>query len=365
MNRIDLRSYQEIIQSGLKAALFLILFSMFTPSIFYVGIVSLSVSVIGTFISIYLTKRLLPNLSISLSYFKTKAVKELLSSGIWVSFNQLSVILLTGLDLLLANIYFGAAKAGEYSIAQTVPIFLVFLISMIVGVFVPPIASRFADNDIAGLVREVNFSSKVLSVLISVPISGFIVFGDEFYRLWVPGENAGYLHLLSIIMMGPYLINGSINVLFNVNTILNKVKLPSIMLFVSGVLNVVLVLILIKFTDLGLLAIPISSSTLSVIRNIIFTPIYPAKCLGIKWNTFYSLIIRNILTTTILVCLFSLIKGFIHFNQWLDFTLAVIGCGMIGYITSLITTLNKRKFKKLKNLMASRLLRKKKLQETM
>ena len=167
MNRIDLRSYQEIIQSGLKAALFLILFSMFTPSIFYVGIVSLSVSVIGTFISIYLTKRLLPNLSISLSYFKTKAVKELLSSGIWVSFNQLSVILLTGLDLLLANIYFGAAKAGEYSIAQTVPIFLVFLISMIVGVFVPPIASRFADNDIAGLVREVNFSSKVLSVLIS------------------------------------------------------------------------------------------------------------------------------------------------------------------------------------------------------
>ena len=52
---------------------------MFTPSIFYVGIVSLSVSVIGTFISIYLTKRLLPNLSISLSYFKTKAVKELLN----------------------------------------------------------------------------------------------------------------------------------------------------------------------------------------------------------------------------------------------------------------------------------------------
>ena len=98
------------------------------------------------------------------------------------------MILLTGLDLLLANIYFGAAKAGEYSIAQTVPIFLVFLISMIVGVFVPPIASRFADNDIAGLVREVNFSSKVLSVLISVPISGFIVFGDEFYRLWVQGK---------------------------------------------------------------------------------------------------------------------------------------------------------------------------------
>ncbi|WP_019241437.1 MULTISPECIES: lipopolysaccharide biosynthesis protein [Bacillus] len=364
MNRIDLRSYQDIIQSGLKAALFLILFTLFTPSIFYVGIVSLSVCLIGTCMAIYLTKRLLPKLSISFSYFKMKAVMELLSSGLWVSINQLSVILLTGLDLLLANMFFGAAVAGEYSIAQTVPMFLVFLISMLVGVFVPPLASRYAENDIDGLVREVHFSSKVLSLLISVPISGFIVFGDEFYRLWVPGENADYLHLLSVIMMGPYLINGSINILFNVNTILNKVKLPSIMLLVSGGLNVALLFILLNFTDLGLIAIPISSSIISVIRNIIFTPIYPAICLGIKWNTFYSLLLRNIITTIIIVCLYSLIKSVISFDQWLEFALTVIACGILGYITSLSTTLNKNDFNKFKKLVETKLLRKKNLQQT-
>ena len=113
-----------------------------------------------------------------------------------------------------------------------------------------------------------------------------------------------------------------------------------------------------------MLAIPISSSTLSVIRNLIFTPIYPARCLGVKWNTFYGLILRNLLTMTILVCLFSLIKSFIHFDQWLDFTLAAIGCGMIGYIISLITTLNSREFMKFKKLIALKLLRKKNLQET-
>ena len=125
---------------------------------------------------------------------------ELFSSGIWNSFNQLSVILLTGLDLLLANLFLGAAKAGEYSIAQTVPLFVGSLIGMLVGVFVPPLAAHYAKNDINGLVREINFSGKVLGVLISVPISGFIVFGDDFYRLWVPGEDASYLHLLSIII---------------------------------------------------------------------------------------------------------------------------------------------------------------------
>ena len=356
MNRIDLQSFQSIIQSGIKVVLFLILFSMFTPSIIYVGIVSLSISIIGTSISIYFTKRLAPNLRLSISYFNKKAVKELLSSGVWGSFNHLSVILLTGLDLLLANLFFGAAKAGEYSIAQTVPIFVASLIGMLVGVFIPPLAARFASNDIDGLIREVNYSSKLLGVFISVPISGFIVFGDVFYGLWVPSEDASYLHLLSIIMMAPYLLSGSINILFNVNTILNKVKVPSIMLLSTGILNVVLMLFLINFTELGLLAIAISSSALSLIRNSIFTPIYPAKCLGIKWNTFYSLIFRNLLTMAILVCVFNLIKGAINFEQWLDLIIIALLCGMIGYIISLVITLNRNELRKFHNIIISRLI---------
>ena len=52
-NRIDLRSYQDIIQSGLKATLFIVLFSIFTPSIIYVGVVSLSVSIIGALLFRY------------------------------------------------------------------------------------------------------------------------------------------------------------------------------------------------------------------------------------------------------------------------------------------------------------------------
>ena len=356
-NRIDLQSYQEMIQSGIKAALFIILFSIFTPSIVYVGIVSLSVSIIGTSISVYFTKRLLPNLRLSIAYFNKKAIKELLSSGVWGSFNHLSVILLTGLDLLLANLFFGAAKAGEYSIAQTVPIFVASLIGMLVAVFIPPLAERFANNDIDGLIYEIKYSSKVLGVLISVPISGFIVFGDIFYQQWVPGEDASYLHLLSIIMMAPYLISGSINILFNVNTILNKVKLPSIMLFSTGILNVVLMLILINFTDLGLFAIPISSSILSVIRNCIFTPIYPAKCLAIKWNTFYSLILRNLLTMTILVSAFNLIKGLIKFDGWIDLIMVVFLCGVIGYIISLVINLDRKELRTFKNIINTRLMR--------
>ncbi|MGN7385516.1 oligosaccharide flippase family protein [Sporosarcina sp. SAFN-015] len=354
-NRIDLRSYQEIIQNGLKASLFIILFTLLTPSIIYVGVVSLSVSIIGIAISLYFTKRLLPEIKFSTSYFDLKAVKELLSSGIWGSFNQLSVILLTGLDLLLANIFFGAAKGGEFSISQTVPLFISSLIGMLVGVFIPPIAAHYAKEDTNGMLKEIDFSGKVLLILISVPIAGFIVFGEEFYQLWVPSENSSFLHFLSIIIISPFFISGAINVLFNVNTILNKVKIPSIILFCTGVLNILLVLILINFTDLGLLAIPISSVILSCIRNLTFTPIYTAKCLKVKWYTFYGLIARNLITIIILVVVFYSIKQLLAIDTWMKLITTAVICGCLGIIISLVLVLNKSHFKMLLNLVNSKL----------
>ncbi|AMQ07886.1 oligosaccharide flippase family protein [Sporosarcina psychrophila] len=354
-NRIDLRSYQEIIQSGLKAILFIVLFSILSPSIIYVGVVGLSVGIIGIAISLYFTKKLLPEIKLSIAYFDIKAVKELLSSGIWGSFNQLSSILLTGLDLLLANIFFGAAKAGEFSIAQTVPLFVITLIGMLVGVFFPTIAAHYAKNDIYGMIKEIDFSGKVLGILISVPIAGFIVFGEEFYQLWVPSEDSSYLHLLSVIIFLPFLVSGSINVLFNVNTIINKVKIPSIVLFCTGVLNVVLVLILLNYTELGLLAIPISSVILSFIRNLAFTPVYSARCLGVKWYNFYGLILRNFITILILVAVFYFISQPLTIDTWMDLIVISGICGCIGILISLVLMLNKTQFRMLFNLISNKL----------
>ncbi|MFE4238718.1 oligosaccharide flippase family protein [Peribacillus butanolivorans] len=354
-NRIDLGSYQQIIQSGMRAILFIVLFSIFTPSIIYVGVVSLSVIIIGFAISLYYTKRLLPEIRLSITYYNKKAVMKLLSSGIWGSFNQLSIVLLTGLDLLLTNIFFGAAKAGEYSVAQTVPLFVVTLIGTLVGVFFPPLAAHYAKDDKSALIKEIDFSGKVLGILISVPISAFIVFGEDFYRLWVPSEDAGYLHLLSVIIFTPYLINGSINILYNVQTVLDKVRIPSIVLLVTGLINVFLVFTLIKYTHLGLLAIPISSVILSIIRNLTFTPIYTAKCLGIKWHTFYNLIIRNLLTVSVLVSLFYSIKLFNQISNWTDLGVNSIIGAVFGIVISCVLMLNKKQLKQLVTLLIQKL----------
>lgn len=360
-NRIDLRSYQDIIQNGLRTVLFIVLFSSFAPSIIYIGVINLSVAIIGIIISIYFTKRLLPEISLSITFYNKKAVRMLLGSGIWNSFNQLSVTLLTGLDLLLANLFLGAAKAGEYSIAQTMPLFVGSLIGMLAGIFVPPLTSHYVKGKINGLINEIIFSGKVLGIIISVPISGFIVFAGEFYRLWVPKENYNYLHILSILIIAPYIISGSINILFNVNTIINKVRLPSIVLFCTGFVNVILVLILLKFTNLGLLAIPISSSILGLIRNLTFTPLYSARCLNVKWNTFYWVILRNLLTMAVLVALFYLIKCIYQIDNWGNLLLVATVCGIVGILISLILMLNYQELRRVFGIIFIKLNRRSKI----
>ena len=46
--------------------------------------------------------------------------------------------------------------------------------------------------------------------------------------------------------------------------------------------------VLLETTDLGLYAIAGVSVVVGLIRNMVFTPIYAAKCLEVKWTTFYG-----------------------------------------------------------------------------
>ena len=63
--------------------------------------------------------KLLPEIKVDYRKFSITAMKEMLSSGIWNSFNQASNILLTSLDLLLANVFLGSVISGTYSVSKT------------------------------------------------------------------------------------------------------------------------------------------------------------------------------------------------------------------------------------------------------
>lgn len=344
-NRLDLSSRRGIESNFIRVLSLILMFSLLRPSVSYVGVANLIVIIFILITNIYYTKKLLPEVAINKKYFDFKAVKELLSSGVWNSINQLSFVLLTSLDLLIANILINPAAAGEYSIVKVIPNFIQQLVGMLVSVFVPQFTILYAQKKQNELLDNINKSIKFMGLIITIPIAFLIIFGDTFFRLWVPGENASKLYLLSNLTIIPMIVTGSINTIFDVYTVTNKLKTPALVLLITGVINTAVVFILIKTTNLGILSIPITSFIIGLLRNLIFTPIYAARCLEVKWNTFYKAIVRGCICALTMMLLCYAAKYSFNINSWIKLIISGGICSVVALTINLFIVFKKNERK--------------------
>lgn len=340
-NRIDLRSFRELATSILRLALFYILFSYFTPSIVYVGIVAFIIASVNFIIQCWYTKILLPEITIGIRNFNWFYIKEVLAAGTWSSINSLGNILLTSSSLIMVNIFYGAEAGGEYSIIQTVPNFINGLISMLTGVFFPLITIAYAKNDKKKLVYEVNKSQTIVGFFSTSVIGVFVGVSTIFFRLWVPGENAERLFILSSLTILPHCVIGCVWAITNLNVAMNKIKIPALYLLCSGVINIMSVLILHRFFNLDMIVIPICSSIIQIIWVGIFLPLYASYQLSVPFITFLSPVFRGIVCTFIAYFLSSFVTMLANMYNWINFFGYSIMIGTIVLIINFFIMLKK------------------------
>lgn len=363
-NRMDLSSIQQIIGNIIKVFVLIILFVFFQPKIYFISIAAIAYTFYVFLANIKLTKKLAPELTIKLKNFKWEAIKELIKSGIWNSLNNLSTVLLNGLDLLIANLFISSEAMGTLSIAKTIPSAIVTLLSTIANVFLPQFTILYSKNKIQELVGETKFSIKILSLIMIVPIAGFIAFGQPFFSLWLPSKDISeivQIQILSILTLLPNLASAYIYTLYSINTVTNKLKIPVILTTLLGVLSTVVTYILLKTTNLGIYAIAGVSSFILLARVLTFVPIYAAKNLRVKWNTFYPQLLKSILVSAIMVTFFSIVNKMMAITSWKNLILVAAMVGAIGYLLSFMLLLNNREKQKLINIVKEKVFHKKEL----
>ena len=157
-NKLYLLSIRNAISSAILAALIVALFFFFKPFISYIAISALIASLFVFFSTIFMSARITPELKFSLSKFDFSKIKELLSSGIWNSFNALNRILLTGMDLFICNIFVNANATGLLSVAKAAPIILESFVAQLSGIFAPKFVELYSKNLITDLINEAKFS---------------------------------------------------------------------------------------------------------------------------------------------------------------------------------------------------------------
>jgi len=290
-NRIDLSSIRNIIGNILKVIVLIILFYIFQPRIYFIALSTVIMTIYLIISNYKLCKKLCPNLQIKKDFFYFECIKILAKSGIWNSVNSLSKILLTGIDLLIANIMVGPIEMGILSIAKTIPTAIESLLATFSNTFNPQFVLLYSQNKKQELIESINYSLKIIGLIMLVPLAGIIAFGNDFFKLWLPGKTETELlkiQILSILSILPFVISASNYTLFVIDSVTNKLKRPVIVTFTMGVLSTITTIVLLKTTNLGIYAIAGVSSIYWIFKVFFFNTINAAINLKIKWNTFFK-----------------------------------------------------------------------------
>ncbi|EEC55876.1 polysaccharide biosynthesis protein [[Bacteroides] pectinophilus ATCC 43243] len=254
-NRLDISSRRSIEANLIRAGIVLGGYVFFSPRIIYVAIASITASIFILVADIHYSRKLLPEIKINFHIFEIRKVIELIEAGIWNVVIKLSQILTNGLDLLISNLFISSSAMGILAIAQTVPNVMSNLIGSIANVFSPEMTIYYAQKDKEMLVKSISRGMRMMTVFTIIPDALLIAFGTQFFRLWMPGQNAQQLCVLAVMCVINTVVSGPIQPLYQVFTITNKVRQNAVAMIIYGIISFLLTLAVLEVTDLGIYAI--------------------------------------------------------------------------------------------------------------
>ena len=343
-NRLELVSLRTIESNIIKALLLVGTFTLLFPKVWYVGLASFICAIYVIIVNMYYTRKLLPFVEIKRKYFDFAKVKELVASGVWNSVSQLGNVLSTGLDLLITNLFVGAAPMGVVSISKTLPTYIQSLFITVSSVFAPQLTISYAQDDKEDVKKQLATSMKIMGLFASIPIAVIVAYGTDFYRLWTPSQDAKVLMLLTCAAVVEYPISLLIYPLQNVFSTTNKVKVLSTTTIGCALASCVTVLVLVTNVNSDFLKMMIvvgTSCFYNIIKNLFFIPRQCARILNIKARFFYVVLAKSVLSTIVLSMISLVLKYVFVAETWVRLIIVVCVIAVLGLTLNLIFLLDK------------------------
>ena len=351
-NAIYYSNILNCVRTVCNAALLLVVFSLLPVRIFYVSLVALLLSVLLIPAYVYYQNRLLPEVAFDKKYFSWKAVKEMLSSGVWNSVNQCGHLLQTGLDLLLSNLFVSPFAMGLVAVSKTIPSAIIQLATTINNNFSPSITQSWAKGDMGSIMKELRIAIRISIVIVSVPIVTFCCLGVQFYRLWQPTLDPYILTLLSVLGCMAFIVVAGTQILYNVFTASNHLKVNSLSFVAMGVVNIMIVYCGLKFyPQYNMYIIVGTSSVLSILRQLCVVLPYVSRLLGVRWTIFYKETALTLFCCTVNAIIALGVLKVCEVTGWISFIVDVMIVGLLAVCIESFLLLNADERNRVKQLI--------------
>lgn len=360
VNRLYLQHIGSLIATFIRVTLLIFLFYLFSPKVWYVTLASMVIVPIVAIWGLWNKNRFLPDLKVNNKYFSFFHLKEIISSGLWRSILITGEMLLSGLDLLICNLFINPTIMGILALSKTIPTLILHLSDVISNSFTPKMLINYAKDEKDVMWADLKRAFKLTAIIGTIPTGGFIIFGFEFYRLWVPSQDTEMLYLLSVVTCIVMVILTGSYPSGQIFTVVNKIKPLALTYVLGGIINILLIFIFIRHTDFGVYAIVGINVLIALMRNICYSIPVSARYLGFKWYKFYIGVLYSITASTIVIIIGLIVKTVHAPKNWLEFFISCFITGILTIITESFIMFNGQERSEIINIIKSKLRRKKK-----
>lgn len=321
-----------ILSNVFKVIVVIVVFEFLSPAIWGAHLGALFAHLGAIVVYVFYLRKHYSYITIGVKYFKFSKLKEVLISGVWVSVSKLAATLISTCSTYMVNILAGVYLAGIYgAIAQIQSILSVITVA-IVNVFLPGMYKKYAANQISDLIEYTKSRTKVISIILGIVSGGLIIFGGDFMALWISAEYRDYTMLLAVSVVCLPIAYSS-EMLNQLLIVVDKTKVFALMSIVAGVCNVVLAVLLVRFTPLGIYGVTIAQVIVLVFRSWLYLSSYTAKMLQQKWYCFCTQQLHGVVSMAVTALLGGILSGFVTVNSWL---VLIVVCGVTGGLSGLI-----------------------------
>ena len=329
-NRVDVDETIKLVRLIFRVTLLIALFTIFEPSLRYVGLVEL---IMGCFVlgcKIWVWRRYTPELKIRCRYFRFKKVIPIVGMAGWIFVGNFGSLLFLRVNVWLANRLISPEAAGYYGALMKWEGLLRSSSAMAAVLIAPMVMIYYSQKKYEESAKVGVLGVKFLTGVLSVPCALIAGFSPHVLHAWLGTEYVFLWPVLSAMVCLLFLNCGVVPI-FQLQNAYNKVKTPALVSAFSGLMNVVLCYILITNYDIGILGMVVTTAVLLTLKNVIFSLWYASRITGLDARSFFVPVVSGVLTNVMALGLVLACRSFIDVDDLLSFVCASAVVAMVSY----------------------------------
>lgn len=261
-------------------------------------VVNSIINVVFLWVNVYYCFHVL-KIKISFGSFDIALLKEMAVYSFFIFLATIVDKIYWTTDQIILGVYGGTAMVSIYAVASQLNSYYMQFSTVISGMFLPKVTALVTkESDEKHLTDLFIKVGRVQYIIMGLILSGFVVFGQEFIRIWA-GEAYNQAYLIALILITPFTIPLIQNIGISILQAKNMHKTRSIILIFLAIGNLAMSIPLGRLY--GGVGCAIGTAVSMIIGNIIIMNLYYYKKIRIEIPRFWKEILR--MSFPMLICL--------------------------------------------------------------